>query len=225
MRPGLRARVRSEEGAILIQVGAALLIFTMLSAFVVDYGVQLIGRNQAQTAADAAALAGATSLAYDSYSDRTETGPAQATAREVVAQNLVWNDQAAIDVDANVVCADTYANGSSASPILACVQVTASRDDAHANALPTYFARLMGFNSTGVAATAVAEAKVANSTDCLRPLASPDRWTDRCPSASAWTSSSTFDRWDPMNPPMLLPRRRRPATSTRGPTRSARDRG
>ena len=49
-------RLRSEPGAVLIQVAVALTAFTMLSAFVVDYGVQLISRNQIQTATDAAAV-------------------------------------------------------------------------------------------------------------------------------------------------------------------------
>jgi Flp pilus assembly protein TadG len=203
--PSPFGRLGSERGAILIQVATALLMFTMLSAFVVDYGAQLIGRNQIQNAVDAAALAGATSLAYDSYTDRTPAGPAQSAARAVAVKNVVWQDPPSVDVDANVTCADTFNAGTSGTPILACVQVTAYRNAEHANAIPTVFARLMNVFSFGVAATAIAEAKAANATDCLKPLAVPDRWIERYPAPGPWSAASTFDRWDPMNPGMLFP--------------------
>ena len=85
-----RGRRAAEDGAIVVQVALALLAFTLLSAFVIDYGVELVARNDAQNAVDAAALAGATALAYDNYSDRSSTGPAQSTAQAVAARNLVW---------------------------------------------------------------------------------------------------------------------------------------
>jgi uncharacterized membrane protein len=40
-------------------------MLTALTAFVVDYGVLWVARRQAQNAADAGALAGATALAFD----------------------------------------------------------------------------------------------------------------------------------------------------------------
>ncbi|MGH9197813.1 MAG: pilus assembly protein TadG-related protein, partial [Acidimicrobiia bacterium] len=46
-----------------------LLAVTAFSAFVVDYGVLWVGRRQAQNAADAAARAGAVSLAFDDATD------------------------------------------------------------------------------------------------------------------------------------------------------------
>src|SRR3989442_15801258 len=51
-------RLSGDRGPILVQVASALVAFTMLSAFVIDYGVLVISRGQAQAAADAAALAG-----------------------------------------------------------------------------------------------------------------------------------------------------------------------
>src|SRR5581483_6612321 len=57
------SRIGGDRGAILVPVACALLLFTVLSAFVIDYAVQLVGRAQVQNAADAAALAGATALA------------------------------------------------------------------------------------------------------------------------------------------------------------------
>jgi Flp pilus assembly protein TadG len=197
---------RSESGAILIQVATALLVFTMLSAFVVDYGVQLVSRNQIQNAADAAALAGATALAFDSYSDRTGTGPAASTAQAVAAKNLVWSDPAIVDVDPNVVCASTWEPGASGAPILACVKATAYRTGGRDNPIPTFFGKLMGVQSFGVWATATGEAKDANATGCLKPLAIPDRWVEHFPAPPApWSADSHFDRWDPDAPAVLLP--------------------
>jgi Flp pilus assembly protein TadG len=56
-------------------------------ALVIDYGVLLIARAQAQNAADAGALAGATALAFDSIVDDTV---ADAAALATVAPNMVW---------------------------------------------------------------------------------------------------------------------------------------
>jgi Flp pilus assembly protein TadG len=205
MRSSLSARLGSECGAILIQVAVALLVFTTLSAFVIDYGVQLVSRNQIQSTVDAAALAGATALAYDSYSDRSAGGPAQSTAQAVAAENRVWADHASVEVDANVVCASTSEAGPSAKPIRACVQVKAFRNEDHGNAIPSYVANLMGVSSFGVQATAIAETKDANATDCLKPLAIPDRWVEYYPAPPVpWTTTSHFDWWDPKKPAVLL---------------------
>ena len=63
--------VDGERGAVLIQVAVALLALLALSAFVFDYGVMWASRGQAQNSADAGALAGAISLAFDSPTDQT----------------------------------------------------------------------------------------------------------------------------------------------------------
>src|SRR2546428_702192 len=118
-----------------------------------------------------------------------------------------WNSAprvAAADVTFPV-CPDSFDAGPSATPILACVQVNAYRDTNHQNALPTYVGQLLGVNSMGVAASATAEARDANATDCLKPLAIPDRWSERYPvNPGVWATTSTFDKWDPMNPTSLL---------------------
>ena len=150
-----------------------------------------------------------TALAYESYSDRTATGPAQTAARGVAERNLVWKEAADLVIDADVVCASTYEAGPSATPIRACVRTTAYRNQAHVNPIPAIFAQLMGVSSFGVAATAIAETKDANATDCLKPLAIPDRWAERHPVVgSPWTPGPpavTYDKWNPDDPANLLP--------------------
>ena len=114
--PSAIHRLRAHSGAVLVQVAVALLAFTMLSAFVIDYGVQLISRNQMQNAVDAAALGGATALGFDSYADRSATGPATTTALAVAANNLVWKERATAADVTFPVCADTYDAGASGTP-------------------------------------------------------------------------------------------------------------
>ena len=172
----------------------------------IDLGMQLVARHQAQNAADAAALAGATALSVDSYTDRSDSGPAKQAALAVAASNRVWGESPAVTA-ADVtfpVCPDSFEAGPSAPPKLACVNVAVYRDAEHNNPLSTFFGQMFGVNTAGVAATATAEAKEGNATDCLKPLAIPDRWLERYPVAAPWSATAAFDKWDPSNPSVLL---------------------
>ena len=73
------SRLGNEQGAILIQVAVAMLALLALSSFVFDYGVMWVSRSQAQNAADAGALSGALSLAFNGPTDQ-----AGARARAIV---------------------------------------------------------------------------------------------------------------------------------------------
>jgi Flp pilus assembly protein TadG len=46
-----------------------MLVLIGITAWVVDHGILMMGRNEVQNAADAGALAGATSLAFDSFTN------------------------------------------------------------------------------------------------------------------------------------------------------------
>jgi len=87
----LRIRAADERGAVIIQVGVAILVLTAFAMFIVDYGLLWVSRQQAQNSADAGALAGATSLALDDFNDRTATGPAKLAARSFAVANTVWD--------------------------------------------------------------------------------------------------------------------------------------
>src|ERR1043166_1987618 len=62
-----------ERGAILVHTAISILMLTAFTAFVVDYGVLWVARGQAQNAADAGALAGATALAFDDVTNPPST--------------------------------------------------------------------------------------------------------------------------------------------------------
>ncbi len=61
--------LRSEQGAVFVQVGISLFVLMSFNVFVLDYGMMWIGRRQAQNAADAGALAGAVARGYDDFDD------------------------------------------------------------------------------------------------------------------------------------------------------------
>ncbi len=58
-------RLRSERGVTLIHVAASIFILMGFSAFVLDHGVLMLSRGQAQNVADMAALAGGIARAID----------------------------------------------------------------------------------------------------------------------------------------------------------------
>ena len=81
-----RSLAGDERGAVLVHVAIAMLALIAFSAFAIDYGALLVSRRQAQNAADAAALAGALSLAFD---DPDDIPRAQATAAAAGVANQV----------------------------------------------------------------------------------------------------------------------------------------
>lgn len=183
---------RGEKGEVLIQVAVALMALLALSAFVFDYGVMWASKGQAQTAADAGALAGAISLAFNSPTD--EAG-ARARAIAVARANDVWGAPPDVTVgdvlmrDCNVLAP--------LSPGLpdTCVQVRVFRNQARANPLPTFFGHLADVNDQGVVATATAQIVTGDTTDCLRPWAVIDRWLEFGAEGPNPLPTSTYDRY------------------------------
>jgi len=139
-------RLGSERGAIFVQVGIALFVLVAFNVFVLDYGVVWTARRQAQNAADAGALAGATARGYDDFDDPPDSGGiVPQIASNVAAANLIWNQPGSavvtFDCPAGItgrcVRVDVYRNGTNGSTVL-----------------PTFFGPLLGVNSQGVRATA-----------------------------------------------------------------------
>jgi Flp pilus assembly protein TadG len=185
--------VRAERGAILVQVAAMMLGLTALSAFIVDYGILWTARRQIQNTADAAAMAAAVTIAFGDPAEAADS------ARTAVAQNFVWGAQATADV-AQVAC-PTGSVG-----VGTCVRVQAFRNQASGSPLPTVFASLVGVNDQGVRATATAQVLYGGSSDCVRPIAIPDRWTEFHNNAGGggWDPLDTFERYTGPGPVRAL---------------------
>jgi Flp pilus assembly protein TadG len=189
-----RRRLAAEDGSILIHVALSLLVLMAFTMFVFDYGVMWTGRGQAQNAADAGALAGATALAFDDFDDRTDTGAAKTSAQGMSQLNFIWSEAPDVDVTTDVtfptdpaVCADD-----------SCIRVNVYRNQARQNPLPVFFGSAVGVTEQGVRAMAIARAAVANASDCLKPWAIPDKWRDvhdvHAPiDVNTWTPEDRFE--------------------------------
>jgi hypothetical protein len=91
-----------------------------------------------------------------------------------------------------------------------CIRVDVYRNQARGNPLPAIFGLAVGLVNQGVRATATARVAVANASDCMKPWAIPDKWTDNVdsPQDNTWTLDDTFETgekqgntWVPYNPP------------------------
>jgi hypothetical protein len=59
-----------------------------------------------------------------------------------------------------------------------CIRVDVFRNQARLNPLPSIFGLAVGIVDQGVRAMAIARVAVADTTDCLKPWAIPDKWDD-----------------------------------------------
>jgi len=164
---------RKQRGAALVMVAAAMFVLMILAAVGVDLASLYMVRNEAQRAADAAALAGAKMFVSSGF---TSGAISQATVQPLVrqaaqaigGQNKVGGQPAAIqggDVTFNFALAHDPR-----------VTVVVQRSSARGNAVPTFFARVWGWLSADVRGTATAEAYTADDngpvvcSSCVKPL-------------------------------------------------------
>lgn len=190
-----RAHLASERGAVIVHVAIALLGVMAFGAFVVDYGVLWAARRQAQNSADAAAMAGAISLAFVDFADQAL---ARQSALDVAGRNNIWGEGP--DVTGADVTFPVCPPGSPGAGTNSCIRVDVFRNQrAGGNPLPTFFGKLVGVNEQGVRATATAEALFGNSTDCVKPFAIPDKWLEARNDVGTpgWSEDDTFERYVP----------------------------
>ena len=89
MNNRLRRLVRNDSGMSYVFIGMGMTAFLSASMLAIDVGMLMTARNQAQNAADAGALAGATALLYDNWNDRSPSGPAVTSAIAAATNNKV----------------------------------------------------------------------------------------------------------------------------------------
>jgi Putative Flp pilus-assembly TadE/G-like len=191
------ARLRNNRGAVLVHVTVAILGLVAFSALVIDYGVMWSSRRQAQNAADAAAMAGAISLAFD---DPDDLARARQSAVETGTQNEVFGLPPDIDPDADISF-PACPPGAPGIPDT-CVRANVYRNE-DKGALPTFFARLFGRSVQGVKATATAQILTGNASECLKPWGIADKWEEHWENGApnngqdpgVWNNQSTFDKW------------------------------
>src|SRR5579872_6035723 len=185
---------RDERGMSIVFVGVSFLAFMSATTLAIDVGMFMTARSQAQNAADAGALAGATALVFNSYTDRSAGGPAVQGAINASRANQVMSAAPSV-LPADV----TFPNDPSGQPNR--VQVQVYRTSARSNAVPTMIGPIFGVPTVNISAIAVGEASPANAETCVKPFTIPDRWREV--NTPPWTPDSTFDMYD--NKGNLLP--------------------
>ncbi len=167
-------------------VGLGFLAFMAATTLAIDVGMFMTARTQAQTAADAGALAGATALAFDNFDDRSAGGPAVQNAKNGAIANTV------IGAAPSVLASDvTFPVGPTGSNRVA---VTVYRTVQRGNPVDTLIGPLLDVPTVDIRAAATAEASPANAMTCVKPFTIPDRWVEK--KTPPWTTGSTFDRYD-----------------------------
>ena len=178
----IHTRLRGETGMSMVFVSVGFMAFFAATTLAIDVGMFMTARTQAQTSADAAALAGATAFVYESFDDRTASGPAVQSAINTALRNKVLGGNVAIgpaDVTFPIGSGGQYDR----------VQVWVRR-----TGVPTLLGDLFNVPTFDITATATAEAAPANAMTCVKPFTIPDKWVEN--SDPPWTIDSTFDRYD-----------------------------
>ncbi len=187
MRPRWHRLAHDERGMSLMFVGASFIALLSATTIAIDVGMFMTSRSQAQTSADAGALAGATALAFNSFTDRTTSGPAVTSAVGTALSNKVAGSSVSV-TPADVSFPTNPTTGEANR-----VAVNVYRTSARSNSIPTLMGSFFGVQTVDIVATATAEASPANAATCVRPFTIPDRWIENV--TPPWTVNSTFDRY------------------------------
>ena len=199
---------RDERGFNLITIGLTLMALFGATMLAIDVGMLMWARTQAQLSADSGALSGATSLAYNSFTDRSATGPAVTSAISTSQSNQVQGSAP------SVIPADVEFPFNTLTSRNDQVQVTVHRTAARQNPVPTIIASFFGMANADVTAVAMAAAFPADDMTCVLPFTLPDRWREvtRCGTGICeWEPTDTFEMFERQGnhhnagPPLLNP--------------------
>ena len=161
-----------ERGAVIVHVAVALTGLLAFAALTIDLGTVWVARAQAQNAVDAAALAGAISLAYG---DPSDADAAMAAARAVAHQHSIWGDPVS---DATLQLSSGACPAGAPAASGDCVNIAVERGGGIGTPLPVFFAGLYGGGAARLRASASAKVMSGNTSGCPAAVAVPHRWTD-----------------------------------------------
>ena len=187
MRKGLHHLAHDERGMSLVFVCLSFMAFLSATTLAIDVGMFMNSRAQAQNAADAGALSGAVALAYNSFTNRSASGPAVQSAVNTALANKVGGQVVSVG-PADV----TFPNDPSGQPTRVAVRVF--RTVARNNPVPTLMGTFFGVQTVDIGASATAEASPANAETCVKPFTIPDKWSER--QTGSWDPTDTFDLYD-----------------------------
>lgn len=174
-----RGLYQDESGMTLVVVGLGFFGFFAASMLAIDVGMVMVARTEAQTAADAGALAGAIALVFDDFNDRSAGGPAVQNAVVAAQSNQVLGQPVSVTT------------GDVTFPTADQIRVDVFRTTGRANPVGTMIAQFFGIPTADISATATADAVPANAATCIKPWAIPDKWDER--QTPAWDPTDTFE--------------------------------
>ena len=152
-----------ERGSTAPFVALGMTMMLGMVALSVDLGMLLGARTESQRVADAAALAGAASF----ISEPDNQDRPRQWAIEYATKNKVHEADADVrPEDVDVLMGEKK------------VRVRVRNAVERGNAIPTIFARVLGWDQVDVSTVAAAQALPAGEGMCPIPLAFPDRWYD-----------------------------------------------
>jgi len=168
----------------LVFVTVSFMAVLTATTLAIDVGMFMNARSQAQNAADAGALAGAVGLAYNSWTDRSVSGPAVQGAINTGKANFV--ERKAVSILPTDV---TFPLDPTGQPNRVAVKVF--RTAARSNPVSTLMGKLFGVDQVDIVAEATAEVSKANAETCIKPFTIPDRWKEN--QTGPWDPEDTFD--------------------------------
>lgn len=160
--------LKDEKGVSLAFVAMSMVVLLGFAALAIDVGMLYTAKGQAQNAADSGALAGAGNLLVSPNDDVD----AKNVAVQYANTHTIVNDPVAItpsNVDVTLTTGTCPAVPIANGP---CVTVTVG------HTVPTFFARILGFDTVYIEADATAIVGPANQTACLKPWIIPDAYDD-----------------------------------------------
>jgi hypothetical protein len=185
----------SERGAVLIHVAIMLTFLIAVTAFAADYGMLFVSRSQAQSAADAGALAGAYGLAFNEGDVPARQLSAGDDAWHTAHFHTVWTEHPAVTTATPYATSTGYCKDTPT----ACIRVDVWRDGSNGgNTLPTWFGHLFGYTTQRTKAMAVAQTQPASGSNCLKPWLIPDKFINN-------VGGPKFDAGDVYTPPTKSP--------------------
>jgi hypothetical protein len=139
-------------------------------------------------------MAAAVSLGFV---DANDQALARAAALNAAAVNPIWGQ--APDITASDVTFPVCPPGAPGAGTNTCVRADVFRNQrAGGSPLPSIFGTLVGVTDQGVRATATAEVIYGNSTNCVKPFAIPDKWTELRNDVGpvGWDPTDSFERYE-----------------------------
>jgi Flp pilus assembly protein TadG len=188
-----------------VYIGLSMMAFLSASMLAIDVGMLMTARNQAQNSADAGALAGATALLYDSWTDRSAGGPAVTNAIAGATGNQVMAGNVSVGPADVTFPLDPAGEDNR-------VRVAVRRTATRGNPVSTLIAQYFGIGNADIGAVATAEVSPANAMTCVKPFTIPDKWNER--QTPPWDGSDTYDAFDNKGNPLPNPDIYIPATSS-----------